>query len=69
MVKIDVPKAPAVMRAKFDRPEALGIIAGGNPTSVIATSGTKKHATAAPCTIVGTISVNRSTSVLNCERM
>ena len=63
-----MPNAPAVIRTKFDRPDALGILSGGRPDSVIDTSGMKKHATAAPWMIVGIISVAMSTCALNCER-
>src|SRR5262245_49147532 len=56
------------MRTKLDRPEALAILSGGKPESVIETSGMKKQATAAPWMIVGTISVAMSTWVLNRDR-
>ncbi len=61
---IEVPKAPAVMRAKFDRPEAAGIICGPRPESVSVTSGMKKKAMAIPCTTVGMSRVSTSTLVL-----
>ena len=54
---IDAPNAPAVMRMKFDSPDAAAIRSGGRPDSVIVTSGMKKNAIAMPWTTVGTISV------------
>lgn len=44
----EVPKLPARMREKFDRPVALGIMWGGISASVRAVSGTKKLATPKP---------------------
>ena len=64
-----MPKAPAVIRTKLVRPDALGIFSGGRPDSVMEMSGMKKQAIAAPCRMVGTISVAMSTCVLKCARM
>ena len=48
LVAIDVPKEPAVIRVKFDRPEAAGILSGAMPDSVSVTSGMKKKAIDTP---------------------
>lgn len=61
--------APAVMRMKFDSPEADGMRAGAISDSVIVTSGMKKNAMAMPWMIVGTMIVVRSAWVLNRERI
>ncbi len=42
VVAMEVPKEPAVMRTKFDKPEAAGIFSGEMPDSVMVTSGMKK---------------------------
>ena len=57
VVEIDVPMAPAVIRTKFDRPDALGIFSGGISLSVIVIKGMKKPAMAMPCTMVGIMMV------------
>src|SRR3569832_2415702 len=44
----EVPKLPARMREKFDKPVALGIMWGGISASVRAVSGTKKLTTPKP---------------------
>ena len=61
--------APAVMRAKFDRPEAAGMRSGGRPDSVMVTSGMKKKAIATPWITVGIMMVVKSAWVLKCERI
>src|SRR2546421_11144246 len=35
VVEIDVPNAPAVIRAKFVRPDAAGILSGHGPDSLV----------------------------------
>ena len=60
VVEIDVPTAPAVIRTKFDRPDALGIFSGGISLSVIVISGMKKPAMAMPWTMVGIMMVAKS---------
>ncbi len=48
VVAIEVPNDPAVMRAKFDSPDAAGILSGEMPDIVKVTSGIKKKAMATP---------------------
>jgi hypothetical protein len=69
VVKIEVPIAPAVMRAKLLRPAAAGIRSGGSPEKITACSGMKKNAIAAPCSTVGRRMVSKSAWVLKCERI
>src|SRR3546814_1991575 len=57
------------MRAKLDRPDAAGMLDGGSPDRVSATSGMKKNAIATPCTTVGIRIVSRSAWVLKYERI
>ena len=49
----EAPKAPKVIRTKFDTPEADGMRSIGRPDRVIDTSGMKKQAMAMPWMICG----------------
>ncbi len=69
VVKIEVPIAPAVMRTKLLRPAAAGMRSGVSPEKMIACSGMKKNAIAAPCTIVGISTVMKSACTLKRERI
>src|SRR5450830_471072 len=69
VVEIEVPNAPAVMRAKLDKPEAAGMRSGVMPDRVMVTSGMKKNGMATPCTMVGTMMVAKSAWVLKLERI
>src|SRR5574340_523187 len=61
----EVPKLPARMREKFDRPVALGISWGGMSERVSAVSGTKKVATPKPISRRGITMCWNVTSELN----
>ncbi|MCY1314078.1 hypothetical protein D9M69_702790 [compost metagenome] len=61
--------APAVMRRKFDSPDAAGMRSGVRPDSVMVTSGMKKNAIAMPWMIVGMMIVTKSACVLKFERI
>src|SRR5665213_3693246 len=69
VVKIEVPIAPAVMRTKLLRPAAAGSLSGVRPEKMIACSGMKKKAIAAPCSTVGIRIVLTSTWTLKRERI
>ncbi|MNT22322.1 hypothetical protein D3C72_1577030 [compost metagenome] len=69
VVAIEVPMAPAVMRRKFDSPDAAGMRSGVRPDSVMVTSGMKKNAIAMPWMIVGMMIVTKSACVLKFERI
>src|ERR1035437_5410233 len=66
---MEVPKAPAVMRAKLDKPEAAGMRSGGRSDMISVMRGTKKKAIATPWMMVGISKVETSACVLNCERI
>ena len=69
VVAIDVPNAPAVMRAKFDKPDADGILSGVKPDIVSVTKGINKNAIAMPWIKVGIKIVSISALVLKRERI
>src|SRR5438132_14098624 len=69
VVVIEVPKAPAVMRAKLNSPEAAGMRSGANPDSEIETSGMKNADIAAPWITVGSIRVVKVASEMDSGRL
>jgi hypothetical protein len=69
VVNTEVPNAPAVMRTKFDMPDALGNSSGVRPLNTMACSGMKKNAIAAPCSSVGIRITQTVALVLKFERI
>ena len=69
VVTTDAPIAPAVIRTKFDRPDAAAMRSGGSPERVRDSSGRKKVAIAAPWMMVGMMMCAGSASVLKPARM
>src|SRR4051812_26931451 len=69
VVASEAAKLPAVMRQKFDRPDAEGNCWGGTPFREMVTIDRKKVLIATPCTSMGQTRALKSTSGLNRERM
>ena len=62
VVASEAAKLPAVIREKFDRPEACGVCWGGMPFSEMVTIEMKKVLIATPCTSIGMTSAQKLAS-------
>src|SRR3954471_14091656 len=69
VVANEAAKLPAVIREKFDRPEADGSCWGATPFSEMVTIERKKVLMRTPCTSIGQTSALKSTSGVKFERM
>src|SRR5580692_4570306 len=65
----EVAKLPAVMRRKFDKPDAAGILCCGRPSKITASRETKNSPMANPWTSCGATNAKKLASVVRPARM